>query len=128
MLLRYADGAGEAESDTVSADLMAMDGGGFQAFHHVHLFQLVVGGDIHRDGEYHRQHRRQAVGDTVSADLMAMDGVDSYSYIATLRDNFTDSMEAINSMNRSWSSTTNRYASWAGPLVDASSRVWLVSR
>ena len=47
MLLRYADGAGEAESDTVSADLMAMD------------------------------------------------GVDSYSYIATLRDNFTDSMEAI---------------------------------
>lgn len=47
MLLRYADGAGEAESDTVSADLMAMN------------------------------------------------GVDSYSYIATLRDNFTDSMEAI---------------------------------
>lgn len=47
MLLRYADGAGEAESDTVSADLMTMD------------------------------------------------GVDSYSYIATLRDNFTDSMEAI---------------------------------
>ena len=47
MLLRYADGAGEAESDTVSADLMALD------------------------------------------------GVDSYSYIATLRDNFTDSMEAI---------------------------------
>jgi len=33
--------------------------------------------------------------DTVSEDLMAMDGVDSYSYIATLRDNFTDSMEAI---------------------------------
>ncbi len=47
MLLRYADGAGEAESDTVSANLMALD------------------------------------------------GVDSYSYIATLRDNFTDSMEAI---------------------------------
>ncbi len=47
ILLRYADGAGEAESDTVSADLMAMG------------------------------------------------GVDSYSYIATLRDNFTDSMEAI---------------------------------
>ena len=47
MLLRYADGAGEAESDTVSSQLMAMD------------------------------------------------GVDSYSYIATLRDNFTDSMEAI---------------------------------
>ena len=34
----------------------------------------------------------------------------------------------MNSMNRSWSSTTNRYASWAGPLVDASSRVWLVRR
>lgn len=33
--------------------------------------------------------------DTVSADLMTLDGVDSYSYIATLRDNFTDSMEAI---------------------------------
>lgn len=33
--------------------------------------------------------------DTVSNHLMAMDGVDSYSYIATLRDNFTDSMEAI---------------------------------
>ncbi|MBD5099057.1 MAG: hypothetical protein HDT35_05845 [Clostridiales bacterium] len=47
MLLRYADGAGEEESDTVSSQLMAMD------------------------------------------------GVDSYSYIATLRDNFTDSMEAI---------------------------------
>ena len=36
-----------------------------------------------------------AESDAVSADLMAMDGVDSYSYIATLRDNFTDSMEAI---------------------------------
>ena len=47
MLLRYADGAGTAESDTVSSQLMTMD------------------------------------------------GVDSYSYIATLRDNFTDSMEAI---------------------------------
>ena len=47
MLLRYAGGAGEAESDAVSADLMALD------------------------------------------------GVDSYSYIATLRDNFTESMEAI---------------------------------
>ena len=47
MLLRYTDGAGEAESDTVSSQLMALD------------------------------------------------GVDSYSYIATLRDNFTDSMEAI---------------------------------
>ena len=33
--------------------------------------------------------------DAVSEDLMAMDGVASYSYIATLRDNFTDSMEAI---------------------------------
>lgn len=33
--------------------------------------------------------------DNLSEDLMAMDGVDSYSYIATLRDNFTDSMEAI---------------------------------
>ena len=37
----------------------------------------------------------EAESDTVSNDLMAMDGVDSYSYIATLRDNFTDSMEAI---------------------------------
>ena len=47
ILLRYADGAGETESDTVSSDLMAMD------------------------------------------------GVESYSYIATIRDSFTDSMEAI---------------------------------
>ena len=47
MLLRYADGAGEAESNAVSNHLMALD------------------------------------------------AVDSYSYIATLRDNFTDSMEAI---------------------------------
>ena len=37
----------------------------------------------------------EAESDAVSADLMAMDGVNSYSYIATLRDNFTDSMEAI---------------------------------
>ncbi len=37
----------------------------------------------------------EAESDTVSNDLMVMDGVDSYSYIATLRDNFTDSMEAI---------------------------------
>ena len=37
----------------------------------------------------------EAESDTVSSELMAMDGVDSYSYIATLRDNFTDSMEAI---------------------------------
>ena len=33
--------------------------------------------------------------DLVSTDLMAMDAVDSYSYIATLRDTFTNSMEAI---------------------------------
>ena len=31
----------------------------------------------------------------VSTDLMAMDAVNSYSYIATLRDTFTNSMEAI---------------------------------
>ena len=37
----------------------------------------------------------EAESDTVSTDLMAMDGVDSYSYIATLRDTFTNSMEAI---------------------------------
>ena len=37
----------------------------------------------------------EAESDAVSSDLMALDGVDSYSYIATLRDNFTDSMEAI---------------------------------
>ena len=37
----------------------------------------------------------EAESDAVSSELMAMDGVDSYSYIATLRDNFTDSMEAI---------------------------------
>ena len=33
--------------------------------------------------------------DAVSAALMAMEAVTSYSYIATLRDTFTDSMEAI---------------------------------
>ncbi len=33
--------------------------------------------------------------DTVSAALMAMDAVESYSFIATLRDTFTNSMEAI---------------------------------
>ncbi len=33
--------------------------------------------------------------DTVSAALMSMDAVESYSYIATLRDTFTNSMEAI---------------------------------
>ena len=37
----------------------------------------------------------EAESDAVSSELMAMDGVASYSYIATLRDNFTDSMEAI---------------------------------
>ena len=36
-----------------------------------------------------------AQSDDVSAALMAMDAVTSYSYIATLRDSFTDSMEAI---------------------------------
>ena len=36
-----------------------------------------------------------ARSDRVSADLMAMEAVDSYSYIATLRDTFTSSMEAI---------------------------------
>ena len=36
-----------------------------------------------------------AQSDEVSAALMAMDAVTSYSYIATLRDSFTDSMEAI---------------------------------
>ena len=38
----------------------------------------------------------QAESDQVSAELMAMDGVASYSYIATIRDTFTDSMNAIN--------------------------------
>ena len=38
----------------------------------------------------------QTESDAVSADLMAMDGVASYSYIATIRDSFTDSMNAIN--------------------------------
>ena len=38
----------------------------------------------------------QAQSDQVSADLMAMDQVASYSYIATIRDSFTDSMNAIN--------------------------------
>lgn len=38
----------------------------------------------------------QAESDRVSADLMAMDEVASYSYIATIRDSFTDSMNAIN--------------------------------
>ncbi len=37
----------------------------------------------------------EAESDAVSNHLMTLDGVDSYSYIATLRDNFTDSMEAI---------------------------------
>ena len=36
-----------------------------------------------------------AESDAVSVALMAMDGVSSYSYIATLRDTFTSSMEAI---------------------------------
>ncbi len=36
-----------------------------------------------------------AQSDTVSAQLMAMDAVTSYSYFATLRDSFTNSMEAI---------------------------------
>ncbi len=38
----------------------------------------------------------QAESDQVSVDLMEMDGVTSYSYIATIRDSFTDSMNAIN--------------------------------
>ena len=36
-----------------------------------------------------------AQSDQVSAELMAMDAVTSYSYFATLRDSFTNSMEAI---------------------------------
>lgn len=38
----------------------------------------------------------QSESDTVSSDLMVMDAVASYSYIATIRDSFTDSMNAIN--------------------------------
>ena len=37
----------------------------------------------------------EAESNAVSTDLMAMEAVTSYSYIATLRDAFTDSMEAI---------------------------------
>ena len=37
----------------------------------------------------------EAESNTVSTDLMTLDAVASYSYIATLRDTFTDSMEAI---------------------------------
>ena len=38
----------------------------------------------------------QAASDGVSAHLMAMEGVAAYSYIATIRDSFTNSMNAIN--------------------------------
>ena len=38
----------------------------------------------------------QAASDGVSAHLMAMEGVTAYSYIATIRDSFTNSMNAIN--------------------------------
>ena len=69
--------------------------------HYVYLSDTCYRALFGREPERNTMLLRYAEGagaaesDTVSSRLMTMDGVDSYSYIATLRDNFTDSMEAI---------------------------------
>ncbi len=71
------------------------------AYHYIYVseeyYRVLFGKDAQRNVMLLRysEEAGEAESDAVSADLMAMDGVDSYSYIATLRDNFTDSMEAI---------------------------------
>ena len=71
------------------------------AYHYIYVseeyYRALFGKDARRNVMLLRysEEAGEAESDAVSADLMAMDGVDSYSYIATLRDNFTDSMEAI---------------------------------
>ena len=71
------------------------------AYHYIYVseeyYRALFGKDARRNVMLLRysEGAGEAESDAVSADLMAMDGVDSYSYIATLRDNFTDSMEAI---------------------------------
>ena len=69
--------------------------------HYVYLsdscYRALFGGEPERNEMLLRYTGEvgEEQSDAVSEDLMALDGVDSYSYIATLRDNFTDSMEAI---------------------------------
>ena len=69
--------------------------------HYVYLtwagYQRLFGGEAERNVMLLRytEGAGEPESDAVSSDLMALKGVDSYSYIATLRDNFTDSMEAI---------------------------------
>ena len=71
------------------------------AYHYIYVseeyYRALFGKDARRNVMLLRysEEAGEAESDAVSADLMALDGVDSYSYIATLRDNFTDSMEAI---------------------------------
>ena len=71
------------------------------AYHYIYVseeyYRALFGKDAQRNVMLlcYADGAGDAESDAVSADLMAMDGVDSYSYIATLRDNFTDSMEAI---------------------------------
>ena len=71
------------------------------AYHYIYVseeyYRALFGKDARRNVMLLRysEGAGEAESDAVSADLMALDGVDSYSYIATLRDNFTDSMEAI---------------------------------
>lgn len=71
------------------------------AYHYIYVseeyYRALFGKDARRNVMLLRysEEAGEAESDAVSAVLMAMDGVDSYSYIATLRDNFTDSMEAI---------------------------------
>lgn len=69
--------------------------------HYVYLSESCYRALFGQDPEQNEMLLRYAEGtgeaesDAVSNHLMTLDGVDSYSYIATLRDNFTDSMEAI---------------------------------
>ncbi len=71
------------------------------AYHYIYVseeyYRALFGREARRNVMLLRysEEAGEAESDAVSADLMALDGVDSYSYIATLRDNFTDSMEAI---------------------------------
>lgn len=71
------------------------------AYHYIYLsaecYQALFGEAAEHNAMLLRyaEGTGEAESDTVSNHLMALDGVASYSYIATLRDNFTDSMEAI---------------------------------
>ena len=87
---------GDKRVEAVVADIVEN-----YAYHYVYLSEAcyqALFGTAPEDNVIllaYREDTSAAQSDAVSAELMALDAVTSYSYIATLRDSFTNSMVAI---------------------------------